>query len=1240
MNTKYLFSSLTAISIVSFSPNTHAQTYQPSNRIPIADNSLGTQVSGANNNFTITGGVNLGQNLLHSFTDFSVPTGGAATFDNLLGKQSIITRVTGGNFSDINGLVNTQGAHFFLLNPNGIVFGTNAQLNVGQTFVGSTANGIELVDGEGNSVNFGTNRSGDAQLLTINPNALLAPARLIMGGSSPNNQEIVNYGKIDPKNDRQYIGLIGGNVTLDGRYGGGKIVAPGGRVDIGGLNTPGIVSVDDKGLTFGGNNLIRSDVSLINGGEVTVRADRTLETVNTSFNNSSSLGSSINVNANNLEIVNNKSTLNPNDSRLDAGLAENYRSNNSPTGNININATGLVNLNFGGIYNTIQSGAEGKIGDVKINADSLSLKNESNIWSRTYGVGSGGNIDIKTTGNITIIGTNDESLLDGNDTQALSRISSNTLGQGDTGKITIDTKGDLSLSNRGGIFSNIKENGEGNSQGIKIIAKNLSLETISSIQASNDGLRGNGGNIDITNTGNLTIKGTERTSLLQGNQRSPLSAISSDSFREGNTGKVTIKTEGDVSITNRGGITSIVKKPEEGNSQGISITAKNLTLKNLSFIESDNFSSDDFVGRDNAGDIYIKTVDNLTITNDLPLPQADRSVTQSNIMNSTYGIGNTGKNTIIVGGNLSLSNDAGIQSEVREGAVGNSQGISITAGSLSLTDGGFILSDTFGGRNGKKAGEGHAGNIDVTTYGNISIIGTTDNNSPQIRDLTKRGSLSKISSSSYGKGDAGKIKINTNNYNLFVANRGGISSIVQKVELGDSKGIEIIAGNLTLKNLSFIESDTFSPNNFVGRGNAGNIYIKTTGNLIITNDIPLPNGELNGTQANIMNSTYGIGNTGKITLDIGGKLSLSNSSGIHSEVREGAVGESQGIDIIAKNLRLDNRSWIISDIFKASGNRKAGEGKAGLIDIKITKGIVELSSRSMISSSSLGKGEAANISIDSNRLILNNSSVFAKANQVSGGNITLSIGEKVLMRNNANITTSSGSDRVSSNGGNITIDARNGFIVTAPNENNDIMANAFSGSGGKVDIKTKQNFWISPLKRIELEKRLGTADANRLNPSNLKTNDITAISQVNPNLSEQMNITPPEIDITAGLSPLPNSVTDPSNQINPNCSAKAIANNSFTNVGRGGIPATPKDPLNEQEIATNWVRINPQDTRSLTPLAATPAPATQLYTSAEAKPIVEAQAWRRERNGDIVLVATASGNLSRPPQPQAGCVDR
>jgi filamentous hemagglutinin family protein len=266
MKTKFCLSFLTIVGLGFTTSTAIAQTYQPSNRIPVADNTLGTQVSGANNNFTITGGLNRGQNLFHSFQDFSVPTGGAATFTNPVGNQSIITRVTGNLFSDINGIVNTQGANLFLINPNGIVFGTNAQLNVGQTFVGSTANGIDLVDGGGNGYRFGTN-GNDAPLLTINPNALLTPARLILGESNPTNRGIMNYANITLTNDNQYIGLIGGDVTING----GRINALGGRVELGGLSAPGTVTLGIEGNNLRAQfptNVRRGDVSLTNQAAV------------------------------------------------------------------------------------------------------------------------------------------------------------------------------------------------------------------------------------------------------------------------------------------------------------------------------------------------------------------------------------------------------------------------------------------------------------------------------------------------------------------------------------------------------------------------------------------------------------------------------------------------------------------------------------------------------------------------------------------------------------------------------------------------------------------------------------------------------------------------------------------------------------------------------------------------------------------------------------------------------------
>jgi filamentous hemagglutinin family protein len=149
-----------------------AQTYTPSNRRPAADNSqIGTIVNPTgSNNFNIDGGLRRGQNLLHSFSDFSIPTGGSANFTNPQGNQSIITRVTGNFFSDINGLLNTNGANFLLINPHGVVFGTGVKLDVGKAFVTSTASGVDFVDVAGRNYNFGTNKVGDVPLLSIDPN--------------------------------------------------------------------------------------------------------------------------------------------------------------------------------------------------------------------------------------------------------------------------------------------------------------------------------------------------------------------------------------------------------------------------------------------------------------------------------------------------------------------------------------------------------------------------------------------------------------------------------------------------------------------------------------------------------------------------------------------------------------------------------------------------------------------------------------------------------------------------------------------------------------------------------------------------------------------------------------------------------------------------------------------------------------------------------------------------------------
>jgi filamentous hemagglutinin family protein len=115
------------------------------------DGSLGPRGSLQGPHYTIpnTVGQMRGPNLFHSFGQFNLSRDERATFTGPSGIQNILSRVTGGSSSIIDGLIQSQisGANLYLLNPSGVLFGPNASLDISGSFHVSTADYLRFADG-------------------------------------------------------------------------------------------------------------------------------------------------------------------------------------------------------------------------------------------------------------------------------------------------------------------------------------------------------------------------------------------------------------------------------------------------------------------------------------------------------------------------------------------------------------------------------------------------------------------------------------------------------------------------------------------------------------------------------------------------------------------------------------------------------------------------------------------------------------------------------------------------------------------------------------------------------------------------------------------------------------------------------------------------------------------------------------------------------------------------------------
>jgi filamentous hemagglutinin family protein len=231
----------------------------------VTDGTTNTQINGnCAGSCQITGTDIVNNNLFHSFQRFNVDTGATVTFIDL-GVNNIVTRITGGEISNIDGTLGVQGsANLFLLNPSGIIFGKNASLNISGSFLATTADSLIFDNGQQFSA---ITKNSPQSLLSVNVPIGLQfggnPRQIEVKGSGNNlflnpdftiNSELRPVG-LEVKN-AQTLALIGGDILLDG----GNLTAKGGKIELGSVGE-GFVGINS--ITSGWN-FDYTDISAFN----------------------------------------------------------------------------------------------------------------------------------------------------------------------------------------------------------------------------------------------------------------------------------------------------------------------------------------------------------------------------------------------------------------------------------------------------------------------------------------------------------------------------------------------------------------------------------------------------------------------------------------------------------------------------------------------------------------------------------------------------------------------------------------------------------------------------------------------------------------------------------------------------------------------------------------------------------------------------------------------------------------
>ncbi|MGB6230379.1 MAG: S-layer family protein, partial [Litorimonas sp.] len=689
-------------------------------------------------------------------------------------------------------------------------------------------------------------------------------------------------------------------------------------------------------------------------------------------------------------------------------------------GNITINARDTVNLVDSLIANNIEAGRIGKGGNINIIAGSLSLTDSSEIQAFLRdanveknlpgGQGNAGNITVNVRDKVTIAG-----IKDGIPSKISSFVGIGAVGN--AGDININT-GSLSLAE--GSEINAKTLGEGNAGNITVNARqSISLDGSGDViltDGSNGTIPtrittfvnpeavGNAGDIQL-NTGTLSVTND--------------AAISSSTAGKGDAGNITINAKDTVTFDTGGYASGTVSTGTIGNGGDIRLTTGTLSLTNGGQLSSN------VAGEGNAGNIFIEARDSVKLD----------GVVSSGI--------------------------SGIQSSLLTGGVGKGGDIQITTGLLSVTNGAAISATT--------DGQGDAGNININARDQVTFDGF-DSNIGLLSQVSTTGGPNSV-------GNGGDIRITTDE--LLLQSGGDISSI--NLGNGNSGNIFLDVG----ETISFDGKTTgkftvpSSANTYVNNGNAGNIEVKT-GSLFLTNG-----GQMNAAGFPEENSNN-VANGGNIIINARDTIKFDGANSGLATILLWGRGKSGDIQITTGSLSVTNGGEL-SAFTNARGN-------AGNININARDTVTfdGGSALNIVSSNAIGDG--GDIEITTSSLFLNNTGIISTGTLGKGdaGNIKVNASDSISLSNSSSIDSNvlPGGEGI---GGTIDIDTQT-LTLTSGSQISAAVSREFGnlpggkGRGGEININAAESVTLSGISSrgfasgiIALTERGASDDAGNIN---------------------------------------------------------------------------------------------------------------------------------------------------------------